>query len=186
MTPLRLLTDTCAALKLAAFGKKIFAAGSLPCGDLILHPELFGETKKWEEFRKQKYRSELELLNLIGPGSNLQVDSKVYGRKKVLVQSTVDEAGLSVGRVDREHIITALAHKMGLVTNDDALATAATSLSIDTCSAERITLEALKAGILTRGEIRGVQKIWKANDEKKPSQEDFEALETELLSPKYN
>lgn len=68
----RLLTDTCAAIKLLIFGEKLFQKGALPSGNLILHPRVFNETARWESNRKLQFKAELETMAKIKATTGLR------------------------------------------------------------------------------------------------------------------
>ena len=160
--PSRFLADTCAALKIAALGEKIFKAGALPLGDLILHPLLFQETKKWPPERKKKFDNEFSVLAKIRHTPNLLPPAKDLEAHLEVIDMTQDAVGRSIGRVDK-NILAAVLYdgEMGLVTNDISLyIVASEGFSVETFSAEEIVCEAIAAQLITLAEAQAAVERW--------------------------
>lgn len=161
--PSRLLADTCAALKLATLGEKIFKQGLLASGDLILHPLLFQETKKWAPERRKRFDKEFAILAKISFTVNLRPSKEKLEAMLEAISMAQDAVNRRIGRVDSE-ILAAAAYdgNMGLVTNDVALAVVAEDgLAIPVSTAEDIICEALRAGCVTTQEVEEVVKRWR-------------------------
>src|SRR4051812_25202800 len=98
---MRLLTDTCAAMKLFAFGNKLFQPGVLKSGDLVIHARVFNETRKWPPYKKQKYQSELKVLATVRATPNLNPnDPAEAGRIKEAIAATASALQLPIGSAD--------------------------------------------------------------------------------------
>src|SRR5262245_19504990 len=92
----RVITDTCSALKLLGISKTIFETGRLKLGDLVLHPRLFNETKRWGKSKKERYKTELALAADLRAASNIVVQEPDRSRIDVAIKATRDECNLSV------------------------------------------------------------------------------------------
>lgn len=158
----RLLTDTCAAIKLAALGDKLFEKGALPGGDLILHPKLFQETRKWPKDKKELYANELSILAKIRATSGLVKSGSEVQAQIALIDMTQEELGRSIGRTDKELLAAILLDEdMGLVTNDGAFfAVASEGFSIDSFCAEDILIEAINHSVVTVEEAQALLERW--------------------------
>ena len=162
--PSRLLADTCAALKLAALGEKIFKAGLLASGDLILHPLLFQETKKWTPERKKRFDKEFAVLAKVSFAVNLRPPKEKLEAMLEAISMAQDAVGRRIGRVDSEILAAVLCDgNMGLVTNDIALGIVAEDgLAVAVSMAEDIICEALVAGCVTTQEVEALLKRWQS------------------------
>lgn len=180
--PQRLLTDTCSALKLLALGDHLFKPGVFPLGDLIIHPRVLNETRRWDETRKTKYAKELAALSKIKATTDLRPPPKSQQRQQLIIERTIEELGLSVGRADVEQLVSAMHFDMMLVTNDEGFANAAVALDVVVHTAEQILIEALKAKVVTKAEARNCMEHWKKNREKRASATDQDALDA--LTPR--
>jgi hypothetical protein len=160
--PTRLLADTCAALKIAALGEKVFKAGALPLGDLILHPLLFQETKKWPEERRKNFSAEFAILAKVRATPNLQPPAKELEVHLEVIDMTQDAVGRSIGRVDKNILAAVLFDgEMGLVTNDGSLyVVASEGLSVETYMAEDIVCESVSARLVTLAEAQAAINRW--------------------------
>ncbi|MCB1215029.1 MAG: hypothetical protein KDK66_06080 [Deltaproteobacteria bacterium] len=173
---MRLLTDTCAAIKLLTFGSKLFTPGILRQGDLVLHPRVFRETRKWPPYKKEKYKAELAQLNKIKAtaGLMLPLDKKeTLGR---LIFATMDEIGSPIGAADRDQLAAAIYHQMEIITNDSPFSQVAEALEVFVHTAESIVIEAYRQSVLTKEEVKAARELWIKNEEKLPSQEDQKEL----------
>ena len=161
---MRLLTDTCSALKLAALGISIFQKGTLPSGDLILHPALFRETKKWKPARKALYKTEFSILAQVKAEPNLRSSGHDLDVQVEIVQLTAEVLGKTIGKVDREKLGTVLLHDdIELVTNDLSMQAVAEELDVTTYTAESIICEAVSAGIISLPDAQAALNQWKKN-----------------------
>lgn len=174
---MRLLTDTCAAIKLVAFGDKLFKAGVLSNGDLILHPRVFNETRKWPPYKKEKYKSELAMLASIKATSGLRPPAGEIETLETIIFSTMDEIGSPIGAADREQLVAAIHAKAEIVTNDGPFTEVAEALDVVVHTAERIVIEAHGQAVLGKEEIRIARSTWEKNNEKSASREDRKALD---------
>ena len=127
---MRLLTDTCSAMKLLAFGDTLFRAGTLTKGDLLIHPRVFNETRRWPQFKKSKYKTELELLGKIRATPNLRPSSQnETDRLELIILATMDNVGISIGSADRDQLASAIHFRAAeIVTNDKPFADVAEAL----------------------------------------------------------
>lgn len=175
---MRLLTDTCAAIKLVAFGEKLFKSGILKNGDLVLHPRVFNETRKWPPFKKDKYKSELECLAKIkaSPGMKPQTRDETENLNAI-IYATMDEISSPIGSADREQLASAIYCKAEIVTNDAPFTRVAEALDVTVHTAEGIVLEAFSQNVITKTEIAVARKIWAANGEKAPTPAENKQLE---------
>jgi hypothetical protein len=158
----RLLTDTCAALKLAAFGEALFKPNSLPRGDLILHPLVFSETKKWHPTKKLQFEPEFKVLSLVRSTPGLVTDKKKVQAQVVIIDMTQQNLGTSIGRVDKELLAAILIDgEMGLVSNDAAFCEVASDgFGLEVVTAEEILLEAMDANLITLAAAQEAVKRW--------------------------
>jgi hypothetical protein len=170
MNPSRLLTDTCSALKLLAL-EKLFKPGSLPLGDLILHPRVFNETKRWDAAYKSKYKDELESMGRIRATTDLRPPDKSFQRHRMVIQRTIDEQGVSVGRADVEQLASVIHFDLKLVTNDRPFSEVAVALDVEVFTAEQILIEAVREKTVTIDEAKLALKRWETNKEKPPSRQ---------------
>ena len=174
---MRLLTDTCAAIKLVTFGNKLFASGVLKRGDLVLHPRVFNETKKWPKFKKDLYKSELALFGQIRAAVGLRPPQADIDILETLIFSSMDELGLPIGAADREQLVAAIHNQAEIVTNDGPFTGVAEAMDVAVHTAEQIVIEAHAQGVLTKTEIVEAKAKWAKNDEKAPSASDKAALD---------
>lgn len=174
---MRILTDTCAAIKLLAFGDKLFKSGVLTNGDLVLHPRVFNETRKWPPYKKEKYKVELAQLTQIKATTGLRPPSDEFEIIESLIFSTMDEIGSPIGSADREQLASAIHSKSEIVTNDTPFTDVAEALEIVVHTAERIVIEAHSQSVITKMEIIAARKTWEGNDEKPPSREEKKELD---------
>lgn len=174
---MRLLTDTCAALKLAAFGITLFESGKLTSGDLVLHPIVFTETKKWLPFKKEKYKAELAILAKVRATPALRPPNEQLETLETIIHSTMDELGLSIGKADREQLASAIHSKIHLVTNDQPFAQVAEALEVNVYSAEKITVEAFSEAVVTKADVIAARARWKTNNEKLPTKDESRELD---------
>lgn len=181
--PKRLLTDTCSALKLLALGDKLFQACGLPLGDLIIHPRVIRETNKWDAARRAKYREEFAVLQKLPIAADVVPAQKSLDRQRLIIETTIDEEGLSVGKADIDQLASVICFHLGLVTNDQPFADVASILDVEVFTAEKVVAEALRTNILARDEVKKAQVRWKTNGEKPPSKEDEETIILLLLKP---
>ena len=174
---MRLLSDTCAALKLVAFGDKLFKPGVLSNGDLVLHPRIFNETKKWPPYKKKKYENELaQLLKIKStPGLKPPTQDEADSLNSIIF-STMDEIGSPIGAADREKIVSAIYCKAEIVTNDAPFTKVAEALEVTVHTAERIVIEAHSQNVLTKAEVVLSLKKWAENGEKAAAPDDAKAL----------
>lgn len=164
---MKLITDTCSAIKLLAFGNKLFASGVLPSGDLVFHSRVFRETRKWPTYKKDKYKTELQVLAQIGnKGANLAVSKKDSDAHAVVVVATKIAFNLSVGQGDIEQLISAIHHDHAIVTDDGHFGQLVEHMDVNGYDAEDIVLEALGAGVVIQQEVDQVKAIWHKNGEK--------------------
>jgi len=175
---MRLLTDTCAAIKLVAFGDKLFKPGILSNGDLILHPRVFNETRKWPPYKKEKYKAELALLATIKATSGLRPSVDEIETLETIIFSTMDEIGSPIGAADREQLVAAIHAKAEIVTNDGPFTEVAEALEVVVHTAERIVIEAHTQTVLTKAEVISARKTWEKNEEKSPTRNDLKELDT--------
>lgn len=175
---MRLLTDTCAAIKLAAFGDKLFKPGALSNGDLILHPRVFNETRKWPPYKKEKYKNELALLGAIKATPGLRPPPDEIETLETIIFSTMDEIGSPIGSADREQLVAAIHAKAEIVTNDGPFTEVAEALEVAVHTAERIVIEAHTQSVLTKTEVIAARKVWAKNEEKSPTRDDLRELDT--------
>ena len=56
---IQLLSDTCSVIKLLAPGFDFFRPGVLSIGDLIVHPLLHTEVRKWDRVKKERLKFEI-------------------------------------------------------------------------------------------------------------------------------
>jgi len=164
---MRLLTDTCSAMKLLAIGDKLFKAGVLKGGDLVLHPRVFAETRKWPVFKKEKYKDELFILHKMKQPTGLRPPSRAEAeRLESIVVATMDELERPIGSADRDQIAAAIFGDSEIVTNDDAFAEVAEALDITAHIAEEIVIAAHEEGVLSKEEVAVIRKKWQQNGEK--------------------
>lgn len=175
---MRLLTDTCAAIKLAAFGDKLFKPGVLSNGDLALHPRVFNETRKWPPYKKEKYKSELALLATVKATPRLRPPSDEIETLETIIFSTMDEIGFPIGAADREQLVAAIYAKAEIITNDGPFTEVAEALEVAVHTAERIAIEAHTQAVLSKAEVTAARKVWEKNEEKPPNKEDRKDLDT--------
>lgn len=174
---MRLLTDTCAAIKLVAFGDKLFKSGVLSNGDLVLHPRVFNETKKWPPYKKEKYKVELAQLAQIKATTGLRPPADEFDILESLIFSTMDEIGSPIGAADREQLASAIHAKSEIVTNDTPFTDVAEALEVIVHTAERIVIEAHSQSIVTKEEVIAARLIWEKNEEKAPTKEEKKILD---------
>jgi hypothetical protein len=174
---MRLLTDTCAAIKLVAFGDKLFKAGLLTNGDLVLHPRVFNETRKWLPDKKEKYKRELELLLKIKATAGLKPPTDEAETLNSIIFSTMDELGSPIGAADREQLIAAIYSKAEVVTNDAPFSKVAEALDVVVHTAERIVIEAHTQNVITKAEVIAARATWTKNSEKAPTREEARELD---------
>ena len=173
---MRLLTDTCAAIKLVAFGSKLFDPGVLKNGDLVLHPRVFNETRKWPPYKKEKYKEELAELAKIKATTGLRPTADEAETLNTIIFSTMDEIGSPIGAADREQLVAVIHAKAELVTNDTPFAKVAEALDVVVHTAETIVIEAHMQAVVTKDEVKAALAIWVKNDEKRPNLQDQKAL----------
>lgn len=174
---MRLLTDTCSAIKLLALGNKLFAPNALSRGDLIIHPRVFNETRKWPSYKKTKYNAELTLLNSIRSTPNLRpANPNEVENLQTIITATMEQIGLSIGSADIDQLTSAIYVKAEIVTNDAPFAEVAEALDVSVHTAERILIEAYEQGVITKNELIVAEKKWIANNEKPPSNADRKRL----------
>lgn len=180
---MRLLTDTCAAMKLFALGDKLFKPGILKSGDLIIHPRVFNETKKWVPWKKEKYRAELKILAQIRSTPGLRPpDPKRVVTLQTIISATIDEIGTPIGAADRDQLISAIHSSAAIVTNDSTFAEVAEALDVAIYTAESIVIEAHAQNVVTKEEVRSARSKWSDNQEKRASVEDEGQLNTIMKS----
>lgn len=164
---MKLLTDTCSAIKLLAFGNKIFQPNALVSGDIIIHSRVFREVRKWDSSKKEKYKQELALLHVVGNKDlKLSVSANDFQAHRIIVQATIDHYGFSVGAGDIEQLISAIHHDLKIVTDDRHFNKLAEALEVEKFDAEDIVLEARDLGVISQKEINAVKLIWLKNGEK--------------------
>ena len=168
----RLVCDTCSALKLAEF-PDLFVDGKLSRGQIILHPAIFLELGKWTPEKKLFYKKQILFLEGVRATPGLRVDARTFATQEIIIKATRNGLGLSVGKSDIDQLVSILCFDLDLITNDSPLANLAENLDVNVLSAEEITIEAYEEQILTKGQIEDAFKIWKNNDEKKPSRAAF-------------
>lgn len=164
----RLVCDTCSALKLAEFFD-LFAEDKLSRGKIILHPAIFLELGKWTPEKKLFYEKQIRVLEHVRATPGLRVDAKTYATQEIIIKATRNSLGLSVGKSDIDQLISILCLDLELITNDSPFATLAENLDVIVLSAEDIAIEAFEEKVLTKSQIEDAFKVWKANEEKKPS-----------------
>lgn len=175
---MRLLTDTCAAIKLLAFEDKLFKAGVLSNGDLILHPRVFNETKRWPSYKKEKYKQELECLGKIRATSGLRPSTPdETERLEAIIIATMDEIGSPIGSADRDQLCSAIYCEAEIVTNDSPFARVAEALEVNVHSAERIVIEAYSQSVINREDLIAARKRWAENGEKKSTPQEKKELD---------
>lgn len=176
---MRLLTDTCSAMKLLKFGEKLFKSGILKSGDLVIHPRVFNETNRWPKWKKDKYKNELETLAKIRATPGLRPNSpQQIQRLQDVIFATMESLGTSIGSADRDQLVSAIHAKIGIVTNDAPFAEVAEALDVDVFTAEQMVVEAFAAKQLTKEEVRDARTHWASNNEKRPSRGDERALDS--------
>lgn len=159
----RLLTDLCAAIKLAACGDKLFKSGVLTSGDLILHPILFQEIKRWRPETKKTYEYEINILQAVRAAANLRLTQKELDPQLEIIEMSFSKSSL-LSRADKEQLATALFHDdLSLVTNDKALFDAAESLEVVAWRAEDIICEAIENESMTVEEVQKMIEHWAKN-----------------------
>lgn len=161
----RLLTDTCAALKLLAI-EKIFTPGTLAKGDLVIHPCVFSETRLLPKEKREKYKSELGALQRVRATPGLKPPARELEAQLSIIKMTSDQIDASLSNADAEQLAAVVYDgDMDLITNDQPLAKVAEYFEVDTYSAEAILCEALANAALTPEEASGVVRYWIANNE---------------------
>jgi len=168
----RLLTDTCSLMKLLAAGDKLFASKALQIGDLVVHPVVFNETRKWHKTKKEKYKNELSTLNEVKSTSGIRVSGTLKSINEKTIRLTADEIEKAIGNADIEKISSAMVHGMSLITNDGPMAEIAEILEIEVWTAEQIVIEALECKVLSKSEVESLIKLWASRNEKAPSKKD--------------
>lgn len=162
----RVITDTCSALKLLSVGKIIFEPGRLSLGDLVLHPRLFNETRRWDSARKERYKSELALAAQLRAAPGIAVHEPDRSRIDVAIKATRDECSLSVGQADIDQLTSVIHFDFKLVTNDRQLAELSQAFDVEVHSAEAVLLEAIEEGVLTKAEGIEALRRWRDNGER--------------------
>lgn len=164
---MKLITDTCSAIKLLAFGDKLFRPGVIQSGDLVIHSRVFRETSKWDKTKKQKYKVELALLAQIGnKGQSFAVPRSDSDAYLEILKATIEANSLSVGPGDMEQLISAIYHQHHIITDDGHFNKLVGIMDIGIFDAEDIVLEAKELNVLTQAEINQAKILWKKNNEK--------------------
>ena len=162
----RVIADTCSALKLLAVGRVLFELGQLSLGDLVLHPRLFNETKRWDADKQLRYAPELKLAGEIRATAGIAVGDPDRSRIEIAIKATRDACNLSVGQADIEQLTSLIHFDLKLVTNDRQFAELTRMFEIEVYSAEAILLEAINDGVITKEEAIKALHKWRANGER--------------------
>jgi len=167
----RIICDTCSAIKLASFQQKLFTSGALSQGDVVLHPAVFAEIRKWKPVKKEKYKEQISELNKANSKQNLRPSKDDFETQEIVVKATRDSLGLSVGRADIEQLVSAVFHDLDLITNDSPFGELAEAFDITVYEAEETVLDAINQMVLTVSEVQSAVNDWEANGEKQASKE---------------
>ena len=173
---MRLITDTCAAIKLVAFGDKLFRPGVLKNGDLVLHPRVFNETRRWPPYKKAKYKTELDQLQKIKAAVGLKPPADEVESLSTIISSVMDEMGTSIGSADREQLISAVFNNAEIVTNDMPFTEVAEAMDVTVHTAERIVIDACTQGVISKAEVKVARALWVKNGEKAPTRDEEKEL----------
>jgi hypothetical protein len=152
---------------LLALDVKLFLKGALSQGDLIIHPEVWAETKRWPRHKKQKYKSELELLQKqLSFAAGQRVPPNEQESYFKLIDISQSECIYSLGYSDKVQLASVLHFEdLSLITNDGPLQEVADTFDKRVYNAEQILLEALNETVITLPEAQTTVTKWQQNNE---------------------
>ncbi len=155
-----LLTDLCAALKLAALGEAFFTS-QIGQKTLAIHPVLFEELSKWDRERQDKWEPKITLLRKIGATKEIEISKEALDAQRAVVWLSTHEDARLLSPPDQDQLATALELDIGLVTNDDPLFNVADDFELDVCTAEQLLGHAIDRKAATTEQVTAALTRWK-------------------------
>ncbi|MBM4252744.1 MAG: hypothetical protein FJ146_12285 [Deltaproteobacteria bacterium] len=161
---IQLLSDTCSVIKLLAPGLDLFRPGLLTVGDLVVHPLLHQEVKKWCKEKKQRLKVEIDRIKAMRAPPGIRLDKLALDAQCAIIRLVEVHLDLDIGHKDREYLATVLCNdQMELVTNDVAsLGAVAKELDVNIRCAEEILVIAHREGVVSKKLMNATISHWLA------------------------